>query len=300
MREAMIEKERVAWELHQSAAPAGSVLLGDMLIRNRTSFCDRELNVVPFARKLLKEAFASLATKGTKDLWDWYWLGVCHASGRGTLVNQAAAADCFRQAREAGNQYAHYEEIWSAYLSGAPAVETIYRFRYCGGPLYEFGFAELSARALALLEMGPVRNIGSTQHICRILEISRLLGEFYFHDPGHRHINVRIEREMAGDVDALTAMNTPPAALTLYLIAKKSRSNPTGKEPDVWLRAAVHPDNDSLLAVTKRDILGEEQLKLIAEVCQQNGWGESKICRFASWARAHPDGEDEGSSEWFP
>ena len=298
MREALCEKESLAWELHHAAAPAGSALLGDLLIRNRISYCNRELKAVPFARELLKQAFASLTALEKKGEWDWYWLGVCHERGRGTPVNHKTAVDCFGHAREAGNPYAHYEEIWAAYLSGTPIVETVFRFRYCSGPLHQF--AELSARALALLEMGPPRQIGSDGHVCRIYEISSLLREFYFHDAAHHHINVRVEKEMAGDVDALKAIESPSAALALYLIATKSRSNPTGKEPDAWLRGAIHPDNEALLPITKREILGEEKLQLIVRVCKENGWAESKICRFASWALSHPDGEDEGEREWFP
>jgi hypothetical protein len=298
-REALCEKENIAWELHQSAAPAGSVLLGDLLIRNGVSFCRRELDAVPFARKLLKEGFAALAAKETKEHWDWYWLGNCHGLGRGTEVNHGKAADCFRQAREEGNSYAHYEEIWAAYLAGGPGLEAIFRFRYYSGPLQEF--AEPSARALALLEMGPVRQVGSTQHICRILELSKLLREFYFHDGAHRHINVRVGKEMSLDVDALKAKGEPSAALALFLIATKSRANPTGKEPDAWLRAAVHPENRELLPLLKREILEEDRLKVVAEVCEANGWSDSPIGRFATWALTKADTEgDDGDSEWFP
>lgn len=298
-REALCEAEKLAWDLHAFAAPAGSVLLADKLIRNRVSYCHRQLNVLPFARKLLEEAFVSLSDKAAKNPWDWYWFGICHASGRGTPVDHGRAADCFRRAREAGNPYAHYEEIWSAYLSGVPTLETIYRFRYCSGPLQKF--ARRSARALALLEMGPPRELGSGQQICRILEISELLHEFYFHDGGHRHINVQVGKEMRLDVDSLKTIATPPAFLTLFLIATKSPTNPTGRAPEAWLRAAVHPDNRPLLALAKREILAQDQLGLIAEVCRENGWGESDICRFAEWALAHADGEDDGSSAgWFP
>lgn len=293
------DKEALAWELHRSAAPAGSVLLGDELIRHRISFCDNQLDAVRFARKLLEEAFAALNAKEAKDGWDWYWLGICHELGRGTVVDQTKAADCFRHAREAGNLYAHYEEIWAEYLSGTPALETIFRFRYYSGPLQKF--AELSARALALLEMGPVREVGSTKHILRMIEISKLLHEFYFHDGGKRQINIRVGKEMRCDVDALKAMANPTAALTLYLIAERSPVNPTGKTPDAWLRAAIHPDNHSLLTLLKREIFDETRLEKIAEVCQANGWEESKICRFAIWALEQRGSDsEEGMSEWFP
>ena len=293
------DKEMLAWELHRCAAPAGSVLLGDELIRHRISFCDKQLDAVSFARKLLEEAFTALIAKKAKDRWDWYWLGMCHELGRGTTVDQPKAAACFRHARESGNLFAHYEEIWADYLSGTPALETIFRFRYCSGPLQKF--AELSARALGLLEMGPVREVGSTQHILRLIEISKLLHEFYFHDGGKRHISIRVGKEMRLDVDSLKAMANPTAALTLYLIAKQSPANPTDRTPEAWLRDAVHPENHSLLSLMKREIFDESRLEMITEVCQANGWQESKICRFGLWALKQRDGDsEEGMSEWFP
>jgi len=281
----------LAWELHESAAPAGTVLLGDRLIRNRVSFVKKELNVVPFARGLLERGLVSLAAKEAKDQWDWYYLGICHEFGRATPVDHRKAADCFRKAKKAGNNYAEFEEIWSSYLGGESALETIFRFRYCFGPLQSF--AELSARALALLEMGPPREIGSVEQICRIIEISRLLHQFFFHDGGSRYVNRRVEQEMRLDIDALKAMATPSAALTLFLIYKRSRSNPAGEQPEILLRAAIHPENRSLVTIAKREIFDETQLKLITQVCHDNGWEETDICRFAVWALEHPDGEGD-------
>jgi hypothetical protein len=49
-------------------------------------------------------------------------------------------------------------------------------------------------------------------------------------------------------------------------------------------------------APTGSVLLGE-----IVEVCREKGWGESDIGRFAEWALAHCDGEDDGSgSELAP
>jgi len=68
-RKALCDKEAIAWELRDSGGPAGSILPGDDLIRNRVSFLRKDLDVVPFARRMLEEGFAALAAKNDEDSW---------------------------------------------------------------------------------------------------------------------------------------------------------------------------------------------------------------------------------------
>ncbi len=273
------ENERLAWELHDCGGPAGKVLLGDALLRTRISYLRKDVKAVPFARKLLEEGFAALSVKDPKEHWDWYYLGLCHELGRGTPVNHTQAAECFRNAKDAGNAYAEYEEMWSAFLGGTAAIETILQLRIYSGRLKEF--AKRSAVALALLEMGPVREIGGGQHMWRILELSNCLREDYYHKAGGAHISVNIEKEFRLDVDSLKSMKTPCAALILFLISERSRSNPTGEQPDVWLCKATHPENSHLLSLVPGNNLSDEHLHSIVEVCIENRWQTSELCRVA-------------------
>jgi hypothetical protein len=277
---ALKEKEELAWSLHENGSAAGGMLLGDSLLRTRVSFARREVKVVPFARNLVEESFRALDTNSDKDQWDWYYLGIAHEFGRGTKVDHQEAAECFRRAKELGNPFAEFEEIWSRFLSDGELIEAVLRLRACEGRLKDF--ADASARSLSLIALGPTREIGSYQHAWRIHEISQLLHLFLYHDAGSRHINIAVEAELRSDIDALEEADSASAAFVLFLIAKRSRRNPTSNEPIHWLRLAATPDSGEFVSLLRRQNLTEEELKALSEVCTMNDWKDSEIAKYAA------------------
>lgn len=292
---ALKEKEEIAWSLHEAGSAAGGMLLGDSLLRLRNSFSRRDLDVVPFARSLIDKSFHALNAILVKESWDWYFLGIAHEFGRGTRVDHEQAFECFRKAKELGNPYAEFEEIWSKYLSDGAMLEAIFRFRAYKGKLENFAIE--SSRCLSLLALGPTREIGSYQHAWRVFEISQLLYLALYHAAGHRHINISVEAELRGNIEALEALETPSAGLVLYLIAKRSRRNPTSEKAIHWLRAAVTPDSDEFLSLFKRQRLNREELDLVSEVCASNNWANSKIaCYVAAEIKALEMDEEEYDS----
>lgn len=277
---ALKEKEELAWSLHENGSAAGGMLLGDSLLRTRVSFAGRDVKVVPFARNLVEESFHALDTNSDKDQWDWYYLGIAHEFGRGTKVDHQEAAECFRRAKELGNPFAEFEEIWSRFLSDDELIEAILRFREYEGRLKDF--ADASARSLSLIALGPTREIGSYQHAWRILEISQLLHLFLYHDAGSRHINITVEAELRSDIDALEEADSSSAAFVLYLIAKRSRRNPTSNEPIHWIRLATTPNSAEFFSLLRRQHLTEEELKALSEEFTVNDWEDSEIAKYVS------------------
>ena len=288
---ALKEKEELAWSLHEKGSAAGGMLLGDSLLRTRVSFSRREVKAVPFARALVDESFHALDANADKEHWDWYYLGIAHEFGRGTKVDHEQASECFRRANELGNPYAEFEEIWSKFLSDGRIFEAVLRLRAYDGKLKNF--AEASARSLSLLALGPSREIGSHQHAWRIFEISQLLHLFLYHDAGSRHINIAVEAELRGDIELLEEMDSPSAAFVLFLIAKRSRRNPTSNEPLHWLRLAATPDSGEFLSLLKRQHLNEDELALLSEICSTNQWEESEVARYIASELELLEADDE-------
>lgn len=278
--DALKEKEEIAWTLHAQGSAAGSMLLGNSLLRSRTSFSRKDIHVVPFARALVIESFQALQAIEKKTHWDWYYLAVAHEAGRGTPVNHEQAACCYRRSKEMGNAYAEFEEIWFHYLSHGNIIEAILRFRSCEGRLKNF--AEASARSLSLIALGPVREMGSYQHAWRVIELSRLLHEFLYHDAGSRHINIAVEAEWRSDVRQIEDIRSASAAFVLYLIAKRSRRNPTSQEPLHWLRLAATLDSTEFLSIVKRQIHNEDELRLLSDICVANQWSHSELAQFVA------------------
>jgi hypothetical protein len=271
------EREALAWRLSESEGPLGKVLLGDLLLGQKVSYLRRDISALPFGRTLVAENFPVLAAQTDKNHWHWYYLGICHESGRGTPVDHAKAEEAFAMAHRLGNDVAGFEEIWAAYLRGASAMETVMRLRNYQGLVKPF--ARVSAKAIALLALGPVREIGSAEHVFRILELSGLLHEYFYHSAGARHIHVQTEAEMRQDLPPLKNLHTATAAVTLWLIARNSRRNPTGANPEEWLRQAIAPDNTSLAALIRQRVLDKEELDLVADLCDQHGWTDSALDR---------------------
>lgn len=274
------EKEEIAWRLHEQGNAAGSMLLGDKLISSRVSFARSDIQVVPFARELVVQSFQALNAIADKTHWDWYYLGLAHDSGRGTTVDYRKAAECYRRSKELGNPYAEFEEIWFEYLAGGPIMGAVLRFRACEGRLKQF--AEASAAALSLLALGPVREMGSYQHAWRVFELSRLLHQFLYHDKGQRQVHIAIEAEWRAEVPQLEALESPSSALVLYLIAKRSRRNPTSQKALHWLRLAATPDSQEFFAILKGQLSDEDELRLLSERCIENHWGDSDLARFVA------------------
>lgn len=244
-------------------------------MQQRLSHVRKDINAVPFARGLLAKSFADLDAKTPKDAWDWYWLGICYGVGRGTSVDHSKAAGAFRTARLLGNCFAEFEEIWTAFLSGMPAQEAIARLKEYSGPLQTY--AKLSAAALTTLAIGPSVDIGNSHHVFRVLEISNLLREFYYHKGGSQHINIAVEAEMRQDIEQLKQCLTATSALALFIISKSSRRNPTGDDPSAWLRKSVHPENSALIELVMGNHLSAEDIQLASNICQQNGWEDSDL-----------------------
>ena len=278
--DALKEKEEIAWRLYEEGSAAGGMLLGDLLISGRVSFARKDIQVVPFARELVVQSLQALNAIADKTHWDWYYLGLAHDSGRGTTVDYRRAAECYRQSKELGNPYAEFEEIWFEYLSGSNILEAILRFRACEGRLKQY--AEASARALSLLALGPVREMGSYQHAWRVFELSRLLHVFLYHDKGQRQLHIAIEAEWRAEVPQLEALGTASSALVLFLIAKRSRRNPTTQEALHWLRLAATPDSKEFFAIVKAQLNDENELRLLSELCAENQWGDSELARFVA------------------
>ena len=277
---ALKETEDIAWFLHEQGSAAGGIMLGDKLLSNRVSFSRRDIKAVPFARSLVEESFSALISMSDKGQWDWYYLGIAWLFGRGTKVDHKQATDCFRQAKELGNPYAEFEEIWSRYLDDGEMIEAALRFRRCEGKLERY--AEASARALSLIALGPSRELGSYKHAWRIFEISQLLHVFLYHDIGSRRINVAVEAEMRTDVEQLESLQSASVALVLYLIAKRSRSNPTSRDAIDWLRGAVTPSSGESFSLLTRQHLNTDELVLVKDICRANQWENSKIARYVS------------------
>lgn len=278
--DALKEKEEIAWRLHEQGSAAGGMLLGDLLISRRVSFARKDIQVVPFARELVVQSFQALNAIADKTHWDWYYLGLAHESGRGTTVNYSQAVECYRRSKELGNPYAEFEEIWFEYLARNNIMAAILRFRACEGRLKPY--AEASARALSLLALGPVRELGSYPHAWRIFELSRLLHVFLYHDKGQRHLHIAIEAEWRADLPQLEALGTASAALVLFQIAKRSRRNPTSHKPLHWLRLAARPDSQEFFAIFKGQLDDEEELQVLSDLCAENHWGDSELARFVA------------------
>ncbi|MBX7210788.1 MAG: SEL1-like repeat protein [Verrucomicrobiaceae bacterium] len=278
--DALKAKEAIAWRLHEQGSAAGGMLLGDSLISGRVSFLRKDIQVVSFARELVVRSFQALNAIADKTHWDWYYLGLAHESGRGTTVDYSQAVECYRRSKELGNPYAEFEEIWFEYLARSNILEAILRFRSCEGRLKHF--AEATARALSLLALGPVREMGSYQHAWRIFELSRLLHVFLYHDKGQRQLHIAIEAEWRAEVPQLEVLGTASSALVLFLIAKRSRCNPTSQKALHWLRLAARPDSQEFFAIVKGQLNDEDELRLLSEVCAENQWGDSELARFVA------------------
>jgi hypothetical protein len=291
---AIKDREDILWQLHESGSPAAGLLLADRLLGLRISFSRKDIDAVPFARTLARESFAALVALEPKTHWDWYALGCAHASGRGgTDVSHAEAAKCFLMAHETGNAYAGYEAIWEAYLGGGSVYEAIHRFRACEGRLQHF--ARLSQTSLALIALGPAREVGGYSHAWRIHEIAGILRVFLYHTAGSRRINIAVEAELRADQEALETMAQSPApALVLYLIAKHSRRNPTTKPALEWLRQALDKDSPEFLALLKLQEPNDEEVRMIAEACAACGWQDSELGLIAAqWMKDRECDEDD-------
>jgi len=273
-------KEELAWSLHGQFSPVGSLLLGHLIWEQGTSYLRREIGTKQFAKALVAESFRAVQDLKEKDGWDYYYLGQSHVWGRGTSQNYSLAAEAFGESCRLGNPYAAFEAIWARYLAGGSRLEAILRLTTLYGELADV--AAYSARALTLLENGPCREPGSPNHIARLLLLGHALREFIYHAHGARHINIAIEKELREGVEALRGLNTPRAYLALYLIARMSRSNPTGKGPLEWFREAVDPQLNELEILCRSGELGPEELRMIVERAGTHGWTGSPLAALAS------------------
>lgn len=273
-------KEKLAWELHEQFPPAGSLLLGHLILEQKVSFLKRDIGTKDFARSLVAESFRAVQTLGKKDGWDYYYLGQSYIYGRGTSQDYSLAAEAFRESCRIGNPYAAFEAIWARYLAGGSRLEAILRLTTLSGKLADF--AAYSARALTLLEIGPCREPGSSVHITRLLLLGHAARESIYHAHGTRHINIAIEKELREGVDDLRRLNTPRGNLALYLTARTSRSNPTGRQPLEWFADAIDPQLNELEVLCRAGELGSDELQMIVEQAKADGWIDSPLALVAS------------------
>ena len=268
--ERMAEMEKIAWRLHEGSDPAGTIMLGDMLLTRGHSYVKGDLKVRAFAHEILPAAHLELVAKPPTDQWDWYWLGISHEMGRGTRVDHEQAAKAFQESRLQGNVLAGFEEIWSAYLAGASATESAARFAAYEGPAKQPALR--SAKALNAMA-APPPEVGSESHLARIRELASLRHGDYWHISGHRLINVVAEAEFRKDLEALKALDTPVSALILHVIARSAAHNPTGESPEAWLRKSLSWDNTALLSWFREGNLSAE------EICDLGveGWGKAEL-----------------------
>lgn len=273
-------KEQLAWDIHEQFPPVGSLLLGHQLLEQGASYLKRDIGTKEFAKKLVAESFSAVQDLKEKDGWDYFYLGLSHVYGRGTSQDFSLAAAAFLESKCRGNLYAAFEEIWSRYLAGGARLEAILGLTALSGKLADF--AAYSGQALALLEIGPCREKGSQGHITRLLLLGRALHRFIYHAHGTRQINIAIEKEFREEVSELQEIKTARSNLALYLMARASRSNPTGKKPIEWFRHAIGPENAELEVLCRCRELGVEELRMIVERAEVEGWKASPLASLAS------------------
>lgn len=273
-------KENVAWELHEGFPPTGSLVLSHLILEQGRSYLKRDIGTKDFAKALVAEAFQATQNLESKDDWDFYYLGLSHAYGRGTPRDYLLAAESFTKSAEAGSYYAEFEAIWARHLAGGSRLEAILDLTSLRGKLADF--AAYSARALTLLELGPPKELASEAHIARLLLMRRALHDFIYHDHGSRQINIAIEKELREGVEELKALRTSRGNLALYLTTKASRTNPTDRKPLDWFRDAIDPDVPELLFLCKRQQLDVEELRMIVDRAQADGWSDSELATFAA------------------
>ncbi|RYD48589.1 MAG: hypothetical protein EOP83_26310, partial [Verrucomicrobiaceae bacterium] len=125
----MEEKESIAWRLHETAAPEGTILLGDLLIEFGYSKEKPDLKARSYAREtLLPGVVEAMVAKPPADQWDWYWLGIAYEMGRGTDTDHDLAAGAFEKSRLLGNGLAGFEGAWSAQLASGDFSDGAERF----------------------------------------------------------------------------------------------------------------------------------------------------------------------------
>ncbi|MCW1923993.1 hypothetical protein OKA05_15605 [Luteolibacter arcticus] len=283
----MEEKEAIAWRLHETSAPEGTLLLGDLLIELGYSKLKPDLKARTYTREtLLPGAFQALVAKPPADQWDWYWLGIAYEMGRGTDTNHELAAKAFEQSRLLGNDLAGFEEAWAAYLANGHPAEGAERFSRVEGPLRKCAAA--AAAAFKCLS-SPSDPPGSEGYLERIRGLAKLLHADYRHTGGSRRINVTVEAELRKDLEALKEEGTPLGALTLYFVAKGSRRNPTGETEDVWLARSLHRDNGVLLKFLRDGTIPSADIRKL----KIKGWGKVELEAWIwSGDRETPQGEN--------
>lgn len=274
------EKENLAWELYEQYPPTGGIILGHVLWDQRQSYLRPTIGTLDFAKSLVAESFQATQNLEAKDHWDYYHLGMCQCHGRGTTRDYSLAAVAFTESWKAGNEYAHFEALWARYLAGGSRLEAILDLTALRGKLADF--AAYSARALTLLELGPPKVLASPSHIARLLLLRRALHDSCGHRDGARHINVAVEKELREGVNPLKELDSAYAFLALYLTARFSRNNPTGKEPLDWFRDAIDPNIPSLLLLCRRQEFCLEELQIIVVKAEAEGWRDSELAKIAA------------------
>ena len=169
--------------------------------------------------------------------------------------------------------------IWARYLAGGTRLDAVLDLTGLRGKLADF--AAYSARALTLLELGPPQELGTSAHIARILLLKRALHDFIYHDHGARKIRIEIEKELRESVNGLKAVDTTRSSLALYLTAKTSRSNPTGREPAEWFSDAIDPRLIELEVLCRRQELEIDELRMIIERAKSERWEDAALAKLA-------------------
>ena len=273
-------KENVAWEIYEAFPPTGGLVLGHLILEQGTSYLKRDVGTKEFAKGLVTESFQATQKLEEKDDWDYYYLGLSHAYGRGTSRSYSLATEAFAKSAKTGSYYAEFEAIWARHLAAGSRLEAILDLTSLRGKLADF--AAYSARALTLLELGAPKELASEAHIARLLLMRRALHDFIYHDHGARQINIAIEKELREGVEELRALNTPRGNLALYLTTQASRTNPTDRDPLDWFRDAVHPDVPELLFLCQKQQLDVEELRTIVDRAQADGWADSALAILAA------------------
>lgn len=271
------EREKLAWHLYENSGTVGSIILGELLLRQERSRVQPNIDAPSFGREIITKALEEIHAKEWKTGWEWYYLGICYRDGICTLVDHAKAAEAFEEAGKLGIAVAAYEYTWATYLSGRVsefgAIEAFQREK---GLLQKKALA--SERALTLLALGPTRHIGSREHVFRVLQLTWFRPSDYGSHAAAEHLRRRVAEELAMDVEALKHRGDPLAALTLHFIELSSEGAGTsGEDASSWFFKALHPDNDLLRELILGGYFDPEDLEQAAERCQENGWGDSKL-----------------------
>lgn len=270
-------REDLAWRHYESSGPIGSVILGGILMRKGRSVIKPDLNAITFARRIILDAVRHLEELPEKTSWDWYHIGVCYRDGLCTLVDHELAAMAFWEAERMNNAAARYEAVWSSLLSQrmsyAEAIEAFPR-----GPGPSESYAKIARASLSILSEQCTWEIGSSDHIRRIIRLTAVREGRCHHQAGQQYLLDRVHQILESEIEALKRTITPRNALALYWIECGTGGNRrTGSDFEEWFALAIDPENEPLLDCIRSGSFSFDELDTAYRICEEHGWQETTL-----------------------